>query len=216
MRQEGLTALLEPTPIFTSNKSFAGACAIAAASLFSSAASANIIMVSDGALFGDIVAGSGGSLDHEFFAGYSGYYGSGLAGGTGNGAWTASASGGLYADGGIMSTNFGGEALTLSFASADVFAIGGNFFNTAADFSTTPSLIQVQVNNISYVFFADGNDFSGFISTSGAIQAITFTPYGSGSASKFASTDHVVVGAIPSPAALALGALAGLIRRRRR
>ena len=198
-----------------SNKSFVSACAIAAASLFSSAASANIILVSDEAVFSSIVASAGGAIDNEYFSGYSGYYGSGLTGGTGDGAWTATADGGLFASDGIMSTNAVAAPLTLTFSSGNVFAIGGNFFNTDFDFGTVPSLIEVRVNDISYVFNSSSDDFAGFVSTSGAIQAITFTPYGSGEG-KFASTDHVVVGAIPSPAALALGALAGLIRRRRR
>ena len=201
--------------MFTSTQSRFGAFAVVAASVVSGIASANIILVSEEAVFNSIITSAGGAIDNEYFSGYSGYYGSGLTGGTGEGAWTATAEGGLFALGGIMSTNFSAAPLTLTFSSGNVFAIGGNFFNTDTGFGTVPSLIEVRMNDISYVFNSSSDDFAGFVSTSGAIQAITFTPYGSGEG-KFASTDHVVVGAIPSPAALALGALAGLIRRRRR
>lgn len=178
---------------------------------------AAIIVVSNSMVFDSIVASMNGSTLHENFASYSGFYSSGLAGGTGDSSWTAAASGGLYAEGGVMSTNSAIEPLTFTFASDNVFAIGGNFFNTNANFSMGGGLVSVAVSGVSYVLSsaAVGN-FAGFISTSGAIHSITITPFGAGAAGTFASTDHVQVGVIPSPAVLALGALAGMVSRRRR
>ncbi len=178
---------------------------------------AAIIVVSNSMVFDSIVASMNGSTLHENFASYSGYYASGLAGGTGDSSWTAAASGDLYSDGGIMSTNTAIQPMTFTFASDNVFAIGGNFFNTNTDFSMGGGFVSVAVSGVSYVLSsaAVGN-FAGFISTSGAIHSITITPFGAGAAGTYASTDHVQVGVIPSPAVLALGALAGMVSRRRR
>ncbi|MSR45150.1 MAG: hypothetical protein EXS15_07345 [Phycisphaerales bacterium] len=180
-------------------------------------AGAAMMVVSSSALFDGIVASMSGTVLHEDFAGYSGYYESGLAGGSGDSSWTAAGVGGLYAGGGIMSTNHQNAPLTFTFANNNVFAIGGDFFNTNADFSSAGGFVSAEVNGVSYVFAsASDNSFTGFISTSGAIHSITISTFGSGSNGTFASSNHVVVGVIPSPAVLALGAMAGLIARRRR
>ncbi|GDY06389.1 hypothetical protein LBMAG51_11760 [Phycisphaerae bacterium] len=52
------------------------------------------------------------------------------------------------------------------------------------------------------------------MSTSGSISSITFAPFDSGSL--YATASNVVIGVVPSPAVLALGALAGAFGRRRR
>ncbi len=173
-----------------------------------------MIAVSDASLFNAIVE-SEGVLAGENFGGFDGFYASGLTGGTGASAWTATASGGLYASGGIMSTNYGAAALTFTFSDPTVFAIGGNFFLTDIDFGLVIGTVIVTSNNYSYVYSTNGvaSTFAGFISTSGAIQSISIRPL---MGSNYSSATTVAIGFVPAPAVLGVFAAAGLIRRRRR
>lgn len=178
---------------------------------------AAVLVVSSSDVFADIVGSMDGIVLHEEFATYNGFYASGLAGGTGDSAWTADAVDGLWAANGIMSTADANTPLTFTFASENVFAIGGNFFNTNANFGTGGGLVKVSAGGSTYIFSSTSiAGFGGFVSMDGAIHSITITTFGGGAAGLYASTGHVSVGVIPSPAVLALGALAGMITRRRR
>ncbi len=193
------------------------AAAVAVVSFASARVDAALIVVSNNVVFDSIVASMNGSVLHEDFDNYDGFYASGLAGGSGDSSWVATADGGLYAIPGIMSTNLAGRALTLSFASDNVFALGGDFFNTDINFGDAGGLVELAVAGVSYVYSAASDtDFAGFLSTSGSIDSITFVPFGPAGASTYASARSVSVGVIPSPAVLALGALAGVVTRRRR
>jgi hypothetical protein len=187
--------------------------------LVSSIASSALIVTSSSSTFAVAVALQGGSVLNESFDGYSGFYGSGLTGGSGDLAWTATALGGLYADAvtSSMSTNNAEVALTMTFSSPNVFAIGGNFYNTDANFNTVAGRVVVTVGQVSYFYESNGGSsaFAGFISTSGAINSITFQPFDLG-VQVYATASNVVIGVVPSPAVLALGALAGAFGRRRR
>jgi len=187
--------------------------------LVSSIASSALIVTSSSSTFATAVALQGGSVLNESFDGYNGFYASGLTGGSGDLAWTATALGGLYADAtsSSMSTNNAEVALTMTFSSPNVFAIGGNFYNTDANFNTTPGRVVVTVGTVSYFYESNGGStaFAGFISTSGAINSISFQPFDLG-VQVYATASNVVVGVVPSPAVLALGALAGAFGRRRR
>jgi MYXO-CTERM domain-containing protein len=98
-----------------------------------------------------------------------------------------------------------------------VFAVGGNFFNTDASFNIVPGLITISAAGVSYVYASDGSStsFGGFISTSGAIDWIKVESIQT-TTTLYPSVDNLVVGVVPSPAVLALGALAGAFGRRRR
>ena len=187
--------------------------------LVSSIASSALIVTSSSSTFAIAVALQGGSVLNESFDGYNGFYSSGLTGGSGDLAWTATALGGLYADAGTssMSTNNAVVALTMTFSSPNVFAVGGNFYNTDAAFNTVPGHVVVTVGTVSYFYESNGGSsaFAGFISTSGAINSISFQPFDLG-VQVYATASSVVVGVVPSPAVLALGALAGAFGRRRR
>ncbi len=187
--------------------------------LVSSIASSALIVTSSSSTFATAVALQGGSVLNESFDGYSGFYASGLTGGSGDLAWTATALGGLYADAAssAMSTNNAVVALTMTFSSSNVFAVGGNFYNTDQSFNTAPGRVVVTVGQVSYFYESNGGStaFAGFISTSGAINSITFQPFDLG-VQVYATASNVVVGVVPSPAVLALGALAGAFGRRRR
>jgi MYXO-CTERM domain-containing protein len=187
--------------------------------LVSSIASSALIVTSSSSTFATAVALQGGSVLTESFDGYNGFYASGLTGGSGDLAWTATALGGLYADAtsSALSTNNAEVALTMTFSSPNVFAVGGYFYKTDQSFNTAPGRVVVTVGAVSYFYESNGGStaFAWFISTSGAINSITFQPFDLG-AQVYATASSVVVGVVPSPAVLALGALAGAFGRRRR
>jgi len=190
--------------------------------LVSSIASSALIVTSSSSTFAAIVAFQGGTISTESFEAYNGFYASPLTGGSGDSAWSASATGGIYCGAvgasQVLSTN-NPVPLTISFASPNVFAVGGNFFNTDPSFGIVPGLITISAAGVSYVYASDGSStsFGGFISTSGAIdwikiESIQSTP----TMPLYPTVDNLVVGVVPSPAVLALGALAGAFGRRRR
>ena len=190
--------------------------------LVSSIASSALIVTSSSSAFSAIVANQGGTISTESFEAYNGFYASPLTGGSGASAWSAAAVGGIFCGtvgtSQVLSTN-NPVPLTISFASPNVFAVGGNFFNTDSSFNIVPGLITISAAGVTYVYASDGSStsFGGFISTSGAIdwikvESIQTTP----TVNLYPTVDNLVVGVVPSPAVLALGALAGAFGRRRR
>ena len=189
--------------------------------LVSSIASSALIVTNSSSTFAALVANQGGSILTESFETYNGFYASPLTGGSGDSAWSAAAVGGIFCGAvgtsQVLSTN-NPVPLTISFASPNVFAVGGNFFNTDSSFNIVPGLITISAAGVSYVYASDGSStsFGGFISTSGAIDWIKVESIQSGAITLYPSVDNLVVGVVPSPAVLALGALAGAFGRRRR
>ena len=190
--------------------------------LVSSIASSALIVTNSSSTFAAIVANQGGSVLNESFDAYNGFYASPLTGGSGDSAWSAAAVGGIFC-GAVgtsqtLSTN-NPVPLTISFSSPNVFAVGGNFFNTDSNFNVVPGLITISVAGVSYVYESNGSStsFGGFISTSGAIDSIKIESIQGGPIlNLYPTVDNLVVGIVPSPAVLALGALAGAFGRRRR
>ncbi len=127
-------------------------------------------------------------------------------------SWTASAPGGLYAQGGLFSTNNPAD-LTFTF-SPGVQAVAGNFFATDINFGAVPALFRVTLSDgTGYEGFADdGSDFTGFFSTSGAtITSLTIrvTPL-QGEPNLYPTVNNLYFG-IPAPGAIALLSFAGLL-----
>ena len=190
--------------------------------LVSSIASSALIVTSNSATFSAIVANQGGTIVGESFEAYNGFYASPLTGGSGDSAWSAAAVGGIFC-GAVgtsqtLSTN-NPVPLTISFSSPNVFAVGGDFFNTDSNFNVVPGIITISVAGVSYVYESNGSStsFGGFISTSGAIDSIKIESIQGGPIlNLYPTVDNLVVGIVPSPAVLALGALAGAFGRRRR
>lgn len=143
-----------------------------------------------------------------------------MTGGSGDSAWSANAVGGIFCGAvgtsQVLSTN-NPVPLTISFASPNVFAVGGNFFSTDSSFNIVPGLITISAAGVSYVYASDGSStsFGGFVSTSGAIDWIKVESIQS-TQNLYPTVDNLVIGTVPSPAVLALGALAGAFGRRRR
>ena len=190
--------------------------------LVSSIASSALIVTNSSSTFAAIVANQGGTIVGESFEAYNGFYASPLTGGSGDSAWSATAVGGIFC-GAVgtsqtLSTNYP-VPLTISFSSPNVFAVGANFFNTDSSFNIVPGIITISVAGVSYVYESNGSStsFGGFISTSGAIDSIKIESIQGGPIlNLYPTVDNLVVGIVPSPAVLALGALAGAFGRRRR
>jgi MYXO-CTERM domain-containing protein len=186
----------------------------------SSIASSALIVTNSSSTFAALVANQGGSISTESFETYNGFYSSPLTGGSGDSAWSANAVGGIFCGAvgtsQVLSTN-NPVPLTISFASPNVFAVGGNFFSTDSSFNIVPGLITISAAGVSYVYASDGSStsFGGFVSTSGAIDWIKVESIQS-TQNLYPTVDNLVIGTVPSPAVLALGALAGAFGRRRR
>lgn len=191
-------------------------CSVAVAALVSSA-HAKFITTNDKSVFELLSQQGGYSLYGENFSAYNGFYPS-LSGGSGPTAWQATALGGIYVgSGGMLSTNNGDAALTLTFTSGDVYAVGGNFFLTDINFGFLPGLVQIELaDGSSYIAnIQSANAFSGFVSLGSAISQITISPFGV-QPDAYATVTSLCIGAVPAPGALALLAVGGLANRRRR
>jgi hypothetical protein len=189
---------------------------VAVAALVSSA-HAKFITTNDKSVFELFSQQGGYSLAAENFSGFSGFYPT-LGGGSGSTAWQASALGGLYVgSGGQLSTNNADAALTLTFSSGDVYAVGGNFFLTDINFGFLPGLVQVELaDGSSYIAnIQSANAFSGFVSLGSAISQITISPFGI-QPNAYVTATNLCLGVVPAPGAVALLAVAGLASRRRR
>ena len=189
---------------------------VAAASAFalSGAASAGIIAFNDASLFALFATNSGKVVATEEFSSYSGFYTSPL---TGNFAsapgftWTATASGGLFADAGFMSTN-NPEAMIFTF-NQGVQGVGGRFFATDFSFAVQPTFLQVTLSDGSGFIgsISNATTFTGFYSTGALITSIAIAV----DSGEYPTVDTLSI-VVPAPGAVALLGAAGLVGRRRR
>ncbi len=133
-------------------------------------------------------------------------------------AYTISAASGLYGSGDFVGTSLPNQALTVSFTSGNVTAVGGNFYVTNISDAFQSVAMTVTLNDGTAVTYTPTSvgSFLGF--TSGA--AITSLTISAPGVSLYAGLDNLTVGvsAVPEPASallMALGA-AGLLMLRRR
>jgi hypothetical protein len=160
------------------------------------------------------------SIITENFNAYSGAYANPLVGNAGPIEWTAvsynTASPGLFANNGWLSTSGPDEVLNFTFEPG-VYAVGGNFFSRDAAFELRPALVSI--------FFADGSasvqyvtsatGFSGFTSSGVAISSMSMQVYPVPAGVNYIAVDNLYFG-VPSPGAFALLGVAGLVGGRRR
>lgn len=198
-----------------------GASAVIAAGVFaSSSASASVISFTQQFVWQFYTNSQGAAISSESFNGIAdGFYASPFSSTTGSVQWTATASGGLFVQGGQFSTNLS-SPLTFTFG-PNVQGVGGNFYGTDVAFNTVPSVVTITLADGSgYVGYVDATaSFTGFYSTGAAITSLTVSavsvPPGS---TVYPTVDNIHFAVIPAPSALALGALgiaAGQRRRRR-
>jgi hypothetical protein len=189
--------------------------AAASALALSGAASAGIISFNDSSLFALFASSAGKEVATEEFSSYAGFYTSPL---TGNFAtapgftWTATATGGLFADGGFMSTN-NPTSVTFSF-NQGVQGVGGRFFATDFAFAVQPTFLNITLSDGSG-FIGSINSataFTGFYSTGALITSITISV----DSGEFPTADTLSIIVVPAPGAVALLGAAGLVGRRRR
>jgi hypothetical protein len=185
----------------------------------SSPASAAIVVYVNQGLWNSAVTNAGLVVETETFNEVTdGVHASPFGGSTASVAWSASASGGLFAQGGVLATN-APETLTFTFTPG-VRAVGGNFFGTLNDFSNASVIFTVALSNgTSFTGEASSPaSFTGFRSTTAAtISSLTIeVESATGSAAVYPSVDNLYFGVVPAPGALALLGAAGLMASRRR
>lgn len=189
----------------------------AAAAAVCSMAGAEVIVFSQFDVWSSFVSAMGETVATETFSGYNGFYPGDVTGTVGGIGWTASASGGIFVEGGLFSTNTSDEEILFELASG-VNGIGGNFFGTDVNFNVVPSVVEVFLGDgTTYIAFVDSaSAFVGFYSTDVAITRISTLSLIPGSTTPiWATVDNLYV-AVPAPGALALLATAGVLARRRR
>ena len=191
----------------------------AAALSFSSVASAALYVSPNEGIYNRLVASIGCTSYTETFGSTpTGFLASGYSSSTGPVNWSATATGGLYVQAGLFSTNNAGQALTFDFSAPglSVQAVGGNFFATDVSFNVVPAVVVVLLDDgTSYVnLMTLESSFVGFISTGAAISSITLSlPLAS---DLYPTVDRMVFGVVPAPGAIALLGLAGFVGLRRR
>ena len=191
----------------------------AAALSFSSVASAALYVSPNEGIYDTLVASIGCTSYTETFGSTpTGFLASGYSSSTGPVNWSATATGGLYVQAGLFSTNNAGQALTFDFSAPglSVQAVGGNFFATDVSFNVVPAVVVVLLDDgTSYVTLMTlESSFVGFISTGAAISSITLSlPLAS---DLYPTVDRMVFGVVPAPGAIALLGLAGFVGLRRR
>lgn len=194
------------------------ASAVACAAIVSSAQAA-FITFGNQTLWNQFVTGIGWQVATETFNGVAdGFYAGSYSGSTSGVNWIGSAANGIYAQGGLFSTNTP-EQLNFTF-SPGVQGVGGNIFGTDISFAVVPCIIQVTLaDGSSYVNYATtAADFVGFYSTGAAISSMSIQTTATGAGSVYATVDNLYFTVVPAPGALALLAVAGLgsaARRRR-
>lgn len=191
----------------------------AAAVALASAASAEVIVFTQYDVWAAFCASSPSTsfIATEDFSGYSGFFAGPVVGTVGGIEWSATATGGLFADAGYFSTNNAETELVFALAPG-VSAVGGNFFGTDLSFNVVPSIVEVTLSNgTTYLAALDTADaFVGFYSLGAEITSISTVALGAeGGPSVFATADNLYV-AVPAPGAIALLGLAGATAARRR
>jgi MYXO-CTERM domain-containing protein len=190
----------------------------------SSPASAAIVVYVNQGLWNSAVTNAGLVVETETFNEVTdGFHESPFGGSTASVEWSASAIGGLYVQGGVLSTNRP-ETLTFTFTPG-VRAVAGNFFGTDIEFNNASVIFTVSLSN-GTSFSGEAStpeSFTGFRSTNAAtISSLTIEVepaegfMGGEVPPVYPSVDNLYFGVVPGPGAIALLGAAGLIGLRRR
>jgi MYXO-CTERM domain-containing protein len=135
-------------------------------------------------------------------------------------AWTASAIGGLDSYDNALHTLQAGRSISVEFASGQVYGVGGDFFFKNGSGQSVGGYVTLALSDgTQWVRTVTGSDtFAGFWSNDAAITRITISPIGPGATSNFLGMDNMDIGfvPVPTPGAVSLLALGGLVASRRR
>jgi hypothetical protein len=136
-------------------------------------------------------------------------------------AYSIAAPEGLYGSGEFIGTNQPNEALTITFTSGNVSAVGGNFYATNLSDAFQAVSITLTLSDATVVTFTPSSvldSFRGFTSAA-SIASLTISGPGAG---LYAGLDNLTVGVaavVPEPGSallMALGAVGLLVARRTR
>ena len=196
--------------------SCAAICSLSIAAL----ASADVYVFDNSVTYAAFCNDVGVVRQSESLASFStGAYAS-LTGGSGNFAWSLSAPSGLWVDSATTTarTQQNAEKLSLSFASSNVFAVGGFFFNLDSNGSVQSGIMRIKLSDGTNFIRTVSNltTFSGFVSDGANITSLEVSHAGNLGSQYFVATSGFNIGVVPAPGAAALVGLAGLIARRRR
>ena len=187
----------------------------------SSIASGAVVVINSRATWDAYVAFQNATVATETFESFADGYRPSATGTAGGTTWTANASLGqitfqALGSNQILSTALGGRTLNFTFAPG-VQGIGGEMFGTNASFRVVLSEITVMLaDGTSYVNDqTSASDFVGFYSNGAAIASISVSTSTEGT---YATVDNLYFATVPTPGALALTSLAGVVggRSRRR
>lgn len=189
--------------------------AATAAVFVASSASAAIVSFTNQFVWDGYVTGAGASIATENFNSLANGFAPSASGSAGGIAWTAAAAGGLFVDGGQLSTN-APETLNFTF-SPGVQGVSGNIYATDINFNIVASIVQVTLTDgSSYIGYSDSAvSFVGFYSTGAGIASMSITSGSLAGGSLYPTVDNLYFASVPAPGALALVGLAGLTARRR-
>ena len=192
----------------------AAICTLSLAAL----ASADVYVFDNAVTFGMYNSAVGLIDQQQNFNGYAGTYPS-VTGGSGNFAWTASAPSGLFVNGSSVARTLSSpETLTFTFASSNVYSVGGAFYNVDASGNQQNSVMKIKLSDgTTFVrVVSNTTTFSGFASDGVNITSLEVSRATALGAGTFVASSGFVMGVVPAPGALALIGLAGLVARRRR
>ncbi len=134
-------------------------------------------------------------------------------------AYAVSAPNDLYANGDFLGTNLPNEALTVTFTSGNVTAVGGNFYITNISDAFQPLLVKLTLSDGTTANFTPtsvSDSYRGFTSNVTVTSLVVSAP----GASLYAGLDNLTVGVtvVPEPGTwLLMGfGVAGLLAARRR
>lgn len=179
-------------------------CAVVASIVLSGALQGDVLVTDSEFAFNFVAESQNLQLFEESLDDYSGFASS-FSGGSGDWAWELSSSEGVFAGDSSIRAGAGQTALELTFASDQVYAIGGEFQLLDQEGAPMNGLIQLLLSDgTSYISTVGSvQAFAGFISDDVNITSLSVIGFGA-YAPDVTSVSSFTIGVIPAPGALTL------------
>jgi len=190
---------------------------VATVSAFISATSlASVLVFDNEAVFNAGLADSSLARYEQTFNSYSGSAPT-FSGGSGNYSWSASSPSGVLGQVGVIQTMVATDTLKFDFSSNNVYGVGGLFHYVDAAGAYKSGLMKIKLSDgTSFIrSISSQTTFSGFITTGSSITSLELSHIGT-TGITYSAAELLTIGFVPTPGALALLGLAGLVSRRRR